>query len=346
MKKYKIMVFIIIALLFFFQQCTSINLIPNLVSNKNNYQYLSSGVSSKNYLIDAVTDKTYLYITYDTINKYFIVDDSYQQIKISTEGDILFRITDSKAEMPYKTHYVFTDNAVYDFSQNVIKPQSFFQTINPDKKKLEKKWITIFEEYYNKSSTVIYGNNDIVYFHTNEGWVTLHLSENKYFGGDNTSERTFESYPAKYSKLIFLKDTKSNTYSDWMSHSGSSTDRKYNNDLDYSAFPENKFTYQNNKIEKIEFSKTKSAETYTYTPIIAQFLGVGYYKLHKGNEYVRFKEDAAKYPFWFFQSDAYLNNYTLPEQFRAETEVSFIRYSYPSNANKSKSQGLYIVKKK
>lgn len=61
---------------------------------------------------------------------------------------------------------------------------------------------------------------------------------------------------------------------------------------------------------------------------------------------MRFKEDAVKFPFWFFQSDRYLNNYTLTEQFMAKTEVSFIRYSYPTNTNISKSQGLYIVKRK
>ncbi|WP_324027686.1 hypothetical protein QSV08_06985 [Maribacter sp. BPC-D8] len=341
------MIFIIIGLLFFVQQCTSINLLPSFVSNENNYKYLSTGVSSENYVIDSITDKTYLYITYDTINNYFIVDDGYQQIKISTNGSILFKTSDKTAEMPFKTHYVFGDSTVYDFSQNKIEPESYFKRINADTEKLEKKWITIFEEFYNQASTVVYGNNDIIYLKINEGWVALHTSENYYLEGDNSSERTFENYPAKYNQLIFLKDTKSNTYSDWMSHSGSSIDRKYNDyDFEHSNYPENEFNYQNNKIKKIGSKKTESSSTFAYTPIIAQFLAVGYYKLQKGDEYVRFKEDAVKFPFWFFQSDGYLNNYTLPEQFRAETEVSFIRYSYPTNANKSKSEGLYLVKRK
>ncbi|WP_405415284.1 hypothetical protein [Maribacter sp. Asnod1-A12] len=341
------MIFIIVGLLFFVQQCTTINLIPSLVSNKDNFRYLSEEVSSTNFVVDKISDKTYLWIYYDTINNYFIVDDSYHQKKISADGNILFDLSDPSAEMPYKTHYVFTDSSVYDFSKNKVEKEPYFERIIFLTEELEKKWILLFKELYDKASVVIYGNNELIYFKIPSGWVALKVSEFRFLKGDNTSERTFENYPAKYNKLIFLKDIKSNTYSEWMSHSGSSADKKRRNyDLDNADYPEKKINYVENKIEKISLKKTKIHSTFTYTPIISHFIGIGYYKLKKENEYIRFKENAIKYPFYFLQSDSYLNNYTIPEEFEPKTNISFIRYSYPSNTNESKSQGLYIVKKK
>ncbi|EDM45731.1 hypothetical protein SCB49_07977 [unidentified eubacterium SCB49] len=173
------------------------------------------------------------------------------------------------------------------------------------------------------------------------------MSDNYYLEGDNITERTFENYPAKFRKLIFLKDQESNTYSDWMSHSGSSIDKKYpNTALENFNYPEKALDYLNNEIEKISFEKKVQSETYTYTPIIAQFQGIGYYKLKKEDEYIHFKENAFKYPFNFFKSDSYLNHYTIPEKFNTKTKLSFIRYSFPTNQNESKSQGLYIIKRK
>ncbi|SIR18417.1 hypothetical protein [Maribacter ulvicola] len=348
MKKYKKFILLIIGLLFFFvQQCSNTNLLPSFVCKKSEYKYLSEKVNSKNFVIDKISDKTYLYVTYDSINNYFIVNDGYNKMKLSAEGNLLINIPHPSGELPYKTHYVFTDSTICDFSKNELEIETFFKKINPATEKLETKWISIFEEYYYNASTVIYSNNDLIYFKINEGWVSLHISDNHYLEGDNITERTFENYPAKFSKLIFLKDQKSNTYSDWMSHSGSSIDKKYPNvELENFNYPEKELNYLNNKIEKISFEKTVLSETYRYTPIIAQFQGIGYYKLKKENEYIRFKEKALKYPFKFFKSDSYLNHYTIPEKFNTKTKLSFIRYSFPTNQNESKSQGLYIIKRK
>ncbi len=341
------MIFLIGTFLLFLQQCSTINLIPNLVSKVNTYKYLSEKVSSQNFVIDKISNKTHVFITYDPVHNYFIVDDSYTKTKVSATGDVLINIPSPSGQLPYKTHYIFTDSTVCDFSKNKLEIESFYKKINPATEKLEKKWIAVFEEYYNKATTVIYSNDDLAYFKIKEGWVALHFSDNYYLTDDNDYEKIFENYPAKFNRLIFLKDEKSNTYSDWMSHSGSSIDKKYNdNSLEHLKFPEKKFKYLNQKIEKISFDKTAKSETYTYTPIIAQFQGVGYYKLKKEGEYIRFKENAFKYPFMFFKSDAYLNHYSVPEQFETKTKLSFIRYSFPTNQNESNSQGVYIIKRK
>ncbi|WP_159023953.1 hypothetical protein [Formosa sp. L2A11] len=347
MKAPKKKIILILVLLVFVQQCSTINLIPDFVLKKSDYKYLSAGVSSKNFVLDKISDKTYMYITYDSVRNYFIVDDSYNKIKISAEGDVLINIQHPSGDLPYKSHYVFTDSTVCDLSKNSLEFEPFYKKINSETDTLDTKWITLFEDYYNKATTVIYSNNDYIYLKIKAGWVALQLANDYYFEGDNISEITFKNYPAKFEKLIFLKDNASNTYSDWMSHSGSSADKMYpDEDLKYFNYPEKGLKYVSNKIKTIDFKKTKSAENYTYTPIIAQFQGVGYYKLKIGEEYIRFKENAFKYPFMFFHSDAYLNLYTIPKKFESKTKLSFIKYSFPTNQNESKSQGLYLLKKK
>lgn len=349
MKKKRKKILILVIILVFIQQCSMINLIPSFVLNKSDYRYLSEGVSSENYTIEKISDAGYSIITYDTINNYFIVDTNFYQIKISAEGDSITSI--KSGFLPYKTHFVFADSTAHDFSKQKVEAEPFYQIINSQEEKMEKDdWISLFEAYYNKASTVIYSNDELIYLKINEGWVALHMPIGYFLGGNYFSERTFENYPgkyAKYNKLIFLKDNKSNTYSDWLSHSGSVLDKLYPDErLKLYTYPEKALDYPNDKIEKISFHKTDVSETVTYTSIIAQFQGIGYYKLKKENEYVRFKENADKYPFLFFSSDGYLNHYSVPEKFKTKTNVSFIVYSYPSNQNESESQGIYIVKKK
>jgi len=333
MKKHKKKIFLIITFLFLLQQCTKVNLIPSLVSNKKEYNYLSNKVSSENFTVNRISDKVYAFITYDTLNNYFIINDTYSKIKINAKGEVKIKIPHPSGELPYKTHYVFTDSTVCDLSKDKLEIESFYKIINPAKEKLEKKWIQIFKEYYDSANTVIYGNDDLIYLKIKEGWVLLHLSRNYFLSGDNVSERTFENYPAKYNKLVYLKDVETNTYSDWLPNSRD-------------KYEEDKIDYLIEKIIKKSFVKIKKSETFKYTPIIAQFQGVGYYQLKKGNEHLRFKENGMKYPFQIFKSESYLKHYTIPNKFKTKTEVSFIKYSFPTNQNESKSQGYYLVKRK
>ena len=347
MKRYIKILFVFVTVLVVTQQCSNFNLIPNTVSKKDQFVYLSEGVASRNYIIERITEKTHAYTTYDTINNYFIVDDSYKKMKISATGEVLISIPDPSSELPFKTHYVFTDSTVCDLSKNHFELEPFLKKINPSTEALKKEWMIVFEEYYRNASVVIYSNNDQIYFKTDQGWISLYLGDSNYLGGHQNSERTFKNYPAKFNSLIFLKDIASNTYSDWMSHSGSSIDKKYRNQSEEQInYSENQLKYLDNNIKKISYHKTGSSSMYAYTPIIAQFQGIGYYTLNIKDEKVRFKENAFKYPFKFFQSDAYLNQYTVPENFKNRTSISFIRYSFPTNQNESKSQGLYLLKRK
>ncbi|MEX6625995.1 hypothetical protein [Tenacibaculum salmonis] len=327
MKKHKKKIFLIITFLFLVQQCTDINLIPAFVLNKSDYKYLSNNISSKNYVVNRISEYNYSFITYDTINNYFIMDDSYSKIKIDYKGDIKIKIPHPSGNLPYKTHYVFTDSTICDLSKDRLQMIQYYKKINPDKHN----WFLLFEEYYNKATTVIYGNDDKIYLKIKEGWILFRTLNGPYLDGEHITEKTLKGYPAKYRKLIYLKDLKSYRYSDW-------SEERY--------YPEDKIKYLNQKIKKISFKKRGISETFTYTSIISQHFGIEYYKFKKRNEYIRFKESASKYPFIFFKSKRYVSHYNIPEKFKTKTEVSFMDCSYPSNQYESKSDGLYIVKPK
>ena len=147
---------------------------------------------------------------------------------------------------------------------------------------------------------------------------------------------SFEGYPAKYNKLIFLKNGETGLYSDWGSRIGS---------IDQESYPEDRFDYPIQPIDKISFIKKGQSSNFAYLPFISQFHGIGYYKLKKGKDYILFKEIAYKEPFQFFKTASHTIHYTLPTKFKLKTEVSFVKYAPQTNQNEPNSQGIYVVRK-
>ncbi|WP_370408799.1 hypothetical protein [Tenacibaculum dicentrarchi] len=199
--------------------------------------------------MNRVSEYNYSFITYDTINNYFIIDDSYSKTKIDSKGNIKIKIPHPSGNLPYKTHYVFTDSTICDLSKDKLQMIQYYKKINPDKQN----WFLLFKEYYHKATTVIYGNDDKIYLKIKEGWVLFRSFNGPYLDGDYITERTLKGYPAKQRKLIYLKSLKSFRYSDW-SHG--------------SYYPEDKIKYLDQKIKKISFKKIGVSGTFTYTSIL------------------------------------------------------------------------------
>jgi len=327
-KKLKITGIIIITFLFI-QQCTTINLIPSFVNNKGDYKYISDIIDSEEWNINRLTDKA-TFITYDTINNYFIVDTGFDKMKIDSKGKIVLNIAHPSGEIPHKTHFLFTDSTALDLSKNDLKPKSFKKIINPKEKTLEKKWKIIFEEYYNAAQTVIYGD-ELIYMKVDTDWILFHLEDDDYLRGTPATERTYDGFPAKNNDvLIFLKESESLLYSDGSSP-WSHNQQNYNED---------KLKYPSQIIDKISFSKEKIDENFAYTPISARFEGTGYYKLKKGDKYLRFKERTYKMSFKFLETENYIKHFVLPSNFESKTDISFINCVCSKNDN---YQGTYII---
>ena len=325
---------IIVILLLFLQQCTTVNLIPAFVSNKDDYKYISDIIDSDEWNIDQITNNRYAYITYDTINNYFIVDDSYSKSKIDSNGKVLKRISHPSGEIPYKTHYVFTDSTVWDFSKTNLAFESYQKTINPEVDILEKNWILIFEEYYNAAQIVIYGD-DVIYMKIKEDWILMYLDDNYFLRGDNISERSFDGYPAKKdSALIFLRESETGIYSDWSSRIGS---------LDQRNYDENKLKYTTETIDQISYSKVKESDRLAYINIIARFVGDGYYQLKKGDNYLKFIENTFNTPFIFFKTENYFEHFVLPKSFDSKTDISFVKCICSKNQTTNSFDGIYLI---
>jgi len=273
-------------------------------------------------------------------------------IKLDLNGEEIARVQRGDFELEYRTHFAFTENGVCDFSTDNIKVSDFSRVIKASKELTIEKWKVLFESYYDEASVVIYEDFETleyqspIYFKIDDEWILLQIFHYDLENGE-TFESLLNNYPPKYNRLIFLKDMNVLTYSDLNAHTGSRLDKKYRNDFMHEpVYLEDELDYRDERIEKLAFIKRSVSDRLAYVGLVSRFVGDGYYRLSKDSDTLKFKENAFKDPFILYQSDGYLNHFTLPLYVQSKKDVSFIKYSFPTNQNESNSQGVYLLKRK
>ncbi len=171
--------------------------------------------------------------------------------------------------------------------------------------------------------------------------MLLYMTRYCYISGYTGDENFIEGYPAKYDRLIFLKDEIKKRYSDASSTEVSETKTEF----PY-GFVENKMNYPKEKIKTLFFQKTTIYDRLAYISIPIAIGGTAYYRMQKGNDQIKFKENAIKSILPFTSVKSYLRHLSVPIAHQDKCNISFLRLDYPSNINESGSKGLYIVKKK
>jgi len=344
MKKRK-MIFLGIAILvalLFVDQCTSVNLSSALMMKREfkEYKYLKDGVASENYEIARVSVNPYLTLTYDMDNNFFLLDDIDGIKKIDAKGNEKMYVQQRNVDLPFRTPYAFNDNLVFDFTKETMEPMPFQEIVFPEER-TEDEWLILFESYYNKSSVVVYGDElvdqehdfDPIYMKIGENWILMYLHSFFYFQKDEIDRNTFDQYAQKCHELILLKDMEKKVHSGWI------TRQDYGKEQ-----VENHFSYSSQAIKTLAFQKDFIYETIVYTPIPIVIAGTGYYRLMKGGESLRFKENGLKNV--FAKTNSYLYHFLVPTKFEEKCEVSFLKLGYPSNINESGSKGWYVVRRK
>ncbi len=362
-KKFKSMIPItiyILVALFILQQCTSINITSASIfksSKLDTYPYLKDGVISDDYTIQRLPSRYDPKITYNATHNFFLVEGDDYFKKIDGNGNELITIKkeehkDGHTELATFTHYLFNENGVYDLSEEDIKEVLFKEIINQDRSLEPKTWIQLFDEYYKAAQVVVFGEElpykdkqdqgFPVYFRIGKEWTKLFTKRNELRArGIDALKYNHKGYPPKFTRTIVLKDSSQKTFSN-------------NEQEHYVHLYENKessiknyaFKYNNtSKIKSIFFEKEFVYATLAggYTPIPISYTGTAYYKLKIKNSTLRFKEKAIKPIFKGLENHFYW--YILPDAYFQNTDVSFLKFQYPSNHNNSGSNGLYIVKK-
>jgi len=338
-------------LIMFLESFTTLNILSTITFNTKKfktYKYLKEGVSSEQYVIERISDASNQTLLYDTLNNTFMVSNIVNLKIIDKFGEIIndIKLTD-EINVPFRTHYAFGDTFLYDLSLNELKKEYFKEVIKPPKDMSSNEWIDIFKNYYDKASIVIYGNsltskeNKRIFFKVDADWILLYMGGRYHLKGDWWSEHTFKGYPAKYNKLILLKDQQNKLYADFQDTTDAQVRRNYGR-----RFDEKRLKYKALKIKQQAFRKKIIYETIVYTSIPSSVGGTAYYSLKKGKDIIYLKENAVRPVFFLSKVDNYLESYSIPQKFNDKSDISFLKCVYPSNINSSGSKGLYLVKKK
>ena len=338
---------VLLVVLLLIEQFTIIHIFSPLALKKteyNSYNYLIDGVKSENYKIKYLSNSYAAEITYDTENNYFFIRDNHYRKMDSMGNEIIAIKRGELVSNPKNTHYVFTNNGVYDFSKDTIKEEIFIK-IHNNKGSLVLKpesWQKHFDYYYSAAQIVVYGpviDYDLhrypIYFKIDNNWILL------FSLGDNIDDDfdfgvTYEGYPAKFNRLIYLKDSEQDHYSNAMT--------KHELYMRNRPLAEFDFNYPSKfKIKKLFFQKESSFDDIKYTSIPYAWAGTAYYELMIDTDILNFKEKAAKSVLITASVQTYLNWYVLPEKYIGKTNISFLEFRYPYQDEHS---GLYLINKK
>ncbi len=342
------MVISIISLLIFillFEQCSVHNLRNAFVLKKKEYlslPYLKDTVESENYCIKYISTN-YTKIYYHPSHLFFMLIGNTEYIKLDAKGKQAYSIErNDSMHNPFLCPYVFTQNSVYDFTENELVEVPFEEVVNAEQAFEELAWEKEMDNYYKLAQVVIYGEEYSsvdgwgfpVYFKIDSNWIKL-VTPKGWVRSANFDglEFRYKQYPAKFDHMVLLKDPKLNEYSD---NTGSNIGSIFEDKTPYLLTYSTKF-----KIKRQFYQKEMICDYFPYTHIPNSWTGTACYRLKMKGDVLKFKEHTIKPVFNRVQD--YFFWYILPNKYQNDSQVSFIEYSYPVNINESGSKGLYIL---
>lgn len=366
MKAYQIiLIAAFLLILLFLDRCTALNISSaSLFKNKkfDTFKYLKDGISSDNFELVRIKNARYP-ILYDTIHNNFYINCHNGLYKINSKGEVIFKDSIFESENNTLTdfmnhsYYVFTENAVYDYSKQEIKAEKFLKSYNENGDLKVAEWSAIFKDLYKKATVVIYESDRYtydkchcypIYFKVNNDWSVLYsgsfdseFSQSNFDYDNYIGQVDLKNFPPKFNKLIALRDNDRKMFSDKKNTDDDFLEMYYTVHAD-----EQKLDYHSkDKLEKLFFYKEIIDSEAAYTSVPLSFGGIAYYELKIDNQPIYFKEHASKDVGWGkFESNLYL--FQVPEKVRSKTQVRFLDFRYQSNIYQSGSEDLYIIKRK
>lgn len=337
--------FVIIAVAYIF--VTQNHLFGQSIKNGNQkYPLLKDNPVSKSYQLKFITNKYWGNITYSPTTNFFLIDSRIIR-KIDSKGVEVFaeKRADEATRLPF-TPYLASAKGIIDFSRDKPYLEKFVQIVNGDKDwtLTVDSFTEIYTQAYKDADTVVYDRPNFAegidkyraYMYIDGDWVLFYLS---FYALDLDDDYDLgvrvKNYPAKYNRMILLKDISADVYS-------ASDYRLRDREI---ALNEDKLNYPvMGKLELMGFERGKVSSTFPYTPIPLVYRGQAFYRLTHGDESLFFSETALKQ--LFKEPRTGMNWYVLPEPYQQQIPIGFLQFKPRSNVDTSGSGGVYVLIRK
>jgi len=337
--------------LLFLDKCTSRN-ISTMFNSSEFYKYpeLAENPSSASYEIRRISQDIYTTVTYDSAHRFFIVSVRDSLLKLDAGGRELYHLELPDVKLERYSYYAMDSSGVYDFSETNLNHQPIKQVLNLDQKMNAQDWQHHFDDFYQRAEVVIYGTNNFyqdlepIYFKIKNEWTVLILKQydDRWDDFDQISGVKFKGYPAKFNSMYLLKDQKKGEYTDLERTSDSYLKTYYTVKI-----KESELKYPVDRTPVLLSYKKEGVQSYAaYISLPVSWSIKAGYELLVGQEKIRFKVDAVQDVGFSKPIESYLTQYQVPEVFATQTDVSFLKYAFPSNGPESINNGLYILSKK
>jgi len=307
-----------------------------------NYPLLKDGDQSDDYEIVFVHDTYATRITYSPTGNFFMVRDN-AYLKIDNTGTTVFSLpNDNDSVNPPYSHYIITQDGIYDFSADNIVLEPVVSSLNDSTTHRFKEayWKETFDALYAESSVVIFGIDFAAngkfpgFFKTKDGWVLMYSSyDHITITKDRATGISINGIPEKHDRLILLKDPTANIYS---SSNYPETDRN-------AEMPEKSFEYAKGYGVRMQsYVKESISENIVFTPIPILLKGTAAYEIKAGENVLHFKETASR--MIFSRAESRMTRFILPVQYFDNADISFLEFRPLGSFDTSGSNGLYIIR--
>lgn len=339
------------------ERCTTVNLAsPGFLrpAEYDAYPLLKDGVESETYRLEALSNPYRARITYSPESNFFLVADR-QFRKLDGAGRQVFAVErDAVTVNPPFSPFLVGPLGIYDLSRDEVILEPFAQVLNADADRTFTKdtWRKVFDQTYAKADSVVHGDyqSDIrkyaSYFKIGDDWVLIHTStsaievERDYDFGSR-----IPGYPAKFDRMILLRDPQRGLFSHDSSEIREDLGRFAPEADDFTELPERGLRYRSDvSLETLFFDKGFVSNEAAYTSIPLTLAGRADHRLRIGQEELNFWEVAVRDV--FSPLDTTMSVFVLPEAYENRSDVVFLEFNPGNNVETAGSDGLYVVRKK
>ena len=320
------------------------------------FPLLKDGVESGSHRLEFLSNPYLAKITYSPEGNFFLVEDRHFR-KLDSNGSEVFSLEQDgvMVNLPF-THFVVGPSGVYDFSEDPVSITPFTQVLNADSDRTftQDYWNRVFDQLYAQADSVVYANDLAshivklpIYFKIGREWLLLYawpdhvdISYSPYELGTGIEDR-----PAKFSRMVLLKDVKEGLFS-YNTHEVRGSYIPHGlSQKDLFHLPEHDLRYrQDASLEMLFFRKQAVSEHVAYTNLPIIFNGRADHRLRIGEDTLSFWEVAVRHAFASLRTN--LNLFVLPDAYRDRSEVMFLEFRPGNNVDTAGSDGLYVIRRK
>ena len=318
------------------------------------FPLLKDGAASEAYELAFLSDPYSAKITYSPEGNFFLVQDRHFR-KLDGAGKEVFSVEqDGILVNPPFSHFIVGPSGVYDLSRDPVTKESFTQVLNADPERTftKESWRRVFEQAYGKAEIVVHGdlsrdsNKYMTYFKIGDDWVLLHTAGREIeIDHDYDFGIRFKGYPAKFDRMILLRDVQRGLFSHDSGDIREDSLRVSSRQDDFYDLPERGLRYRRDvSLETLFFRKQAVSAEVAYTSLPITLKGRADYRLRIGGDALSFWEIAVR-PV-FASLDTNLNLFVLPEVYRDRSQVVFLEFRPGNNIDTAGSDGLYVIRRK